>query len=35
LSGVPLAPIMSSWIASPTMDPEIFTLSVGILGWPT
>ncbi len=33
LSGVPLAPIMSFWIASPTMDPEIFTLSVGILGW--
>src|SRR5210317_1902117 len=27
LSGVPLAPIMSFWIASPTMDPEIFTLS--------
>jgi uncharacterized membrane protein YraQ (UPF0718 family) len=34
LSGVPLAPIMSFWIASPTMDPEIFTLSVGVLGWP-
>lgn len=34
LSGVPLAPVMSFWIASPTMDPEIFTLSVGILGWP-
>ncbi len=34
LSGVPLAPIMSFWVASPTMDPEIFTLSVGILGWP-
>ncbi|MBV7328813.1 permease [Chloroflexi bacterium TSY] len=33
-SGVPLAPIMAFWIASPTMDPEIFTLSVGILGWP-
>jgi len=33
-SGVPLAPVMSFWIASPTMDPEIFTLSVGILGWP-
>lgn len=33
LSGVPLAPIMSFWIASPTMDPEIFTLSVGVLGW--
>jgi len=33
-SGVPLAPIMSFWVASPTMDPEIFALSVGILGWP-
>jgi uncharacterized protein len=33
-SGVPLAPVMSFWIASPTMDPEIFVLSVGILGWP-
>ena len=33
-SGVPLAPVMSFWIASPTMDPEIFALSVGILGWP-
>ena len=34
LSGVPLAPVMAFWIASPTMDPEIFTLSVGVLGWP-
>ena len=34
LSGVPLAPIMAFWIASPTMDPEIFTLSVAVLGWP-
>jgi uncharacterized protein len=34
MSGVPLAPVMSFWIASPTMDPEIFTLTVGILGWP-
>ncbi len=33
-SGVPLAPIMAFWIASPTMDPEILTLSIGILGWP-
>jgi uncharacterized protein len=33
-SGVPLAPVMAFWIASPTMDPEIFVLSVGILGWP-
>jgi uncharacterized protein len=33
-SGIPLAPVMAFWIASPTMDPEIFTLSVAILGWP-
>lgn len=34
LSGVPLAPIMAFWLASPTMDPEIFALSVATLGWP-
>lgn len=34
LSGVPLAPVMAFWVASPTMDPEIFALSVGTLGWP-
>jgi uncharacterized membrane protein YraQ (UPF0718 family) len=28
ISGVPLAPVMSFWIASPSMDPEIFFLSV-------
>jgi uncharacterized membrane protein YraQ (UPF0718 family) len=33
MSGVPLAPIMSFWIASPSMDPEIFTFSVGMIGW--
>jgi hypothetical protein len=33
-SGVPLAPVMSFWIASPTMDPEKFALTVSILGWP-
>ncbi len=33
MSGVPLAPVMSFWIASPSMDPEIFFLSVGTLGW--
>jgi hypothetical protein len=32
-SGVPLAPVMAFWLASPTMDPEIFTLSVAMLGW--
>src|SRR5690349_16073922 len=34
ISGVPLAPVMAFWIASPTMDPEIFALSVATLGWP-
>jgi hypothetical protein len=33
IGGVPLAPIMSFWIASPAMDPEIFFLSVPMLGW--
>jgi len=32
--GVPLAPVMSFWIASPTMDPEKFALTVSMLGWP-
>jgi uncharacterized membrane protein YraQ (UPF0718 family) len=34
VAGVPLAPVMSFWIASPTMDPEVFALSVGLIGWP-
>jgi uncharacterized membrane protein YraQ (UPF0718 family) len=34
MSGVPLAPIMAFWIASPSMDPEIFAFSVGLIGWP-
>ncbi len=33
MSGVPLAPVMSFWIASPSMDPEIFLLSVAAIGW--
>ena len=33
ISGVPIAPVMSFWIASPSMDPEIFFLSVGMIGW--
>ncbi len=33
LGGVPLAPVMSFWIASPSMDPEIFFLSVSTIGW--
>ncbi|AHC13692.1 permease [Salinispira pacifica] len=31
-AGVPLGPIMTFWIASPSMDPEIFFLSVSTLG---
>lgn len=33
IGGVPLAPVMSFWIASPSMDPEIFLLSVATIGW--
>lgn len=33
LSGIPLAPVMAFWIASPSMDPEIFFLSVATIGW--
>jgi uncharacterized membrane protein YraQ (UPF0718 family) len=33
LGGVPLAPVMAFWLASPSMDPEIFILSVGSIGW--
>ena len=33
IGGVPLAPVMSFWIASPSMDPEAFLLSVAALGW--
>lgn len=33
IGGVPIAPIMSFWIASPSMDPEIFFLSTAIIGW--
>ena len=31
--GVPLAPVMAFWLASPSMDPEIFFLSAGAVGW--
>jgi uncharacterized membrane protein YraQ (UPF0718 family) len=33
IGGVPLAPVMSFWIASPSMDPEIFFLSAATIGW--
>lgn len=31
--GVPLGPVMAFWLASPSMDPEVFFLSVTTLGW--
>lgn len=34
VAGVPLAPVMAFLVASPTMDPEVFALSVGMLGRP-
>ena len=33
IGGVPLGPVMSFWIASPSMDPEVFFLSVASVGW--
>lgn len=33
IGGIPLAPVMAFWIASPTMDPEIFLMSAAFLGW--
>ena len=33
IAGVPLGPMMAFWLASPSMDPEIFFLSVTSLGW--
>ncbi|MCM2580227.1 permease [Streptomyces meridianus] len=34
IAGVPLSAVMSFWIASPAMDPEIYALSVAQLGFP-
>lgn len=31
--GVPLAPVMAFWLASPIMDPELFFLTAGPLGF--
>lgn len=31
-TGVPLAPVMSFWLASPLMDPSMFVLTAGLLG---
>jgi len=33
IGGLPLAPVMSFWIASPSMDPEVFFLSSSVIGW--
>ena len=30
--GVPLAPVMAFWLASPIMDPSMFVLTAGVLG---
>ncbi|KAB2919974.1 MAG: permease [Hyphomicrobiaceae bacterium] len=31
-TGVPLAPVMAFWLASPLMDPSMFMLTAGVLG---
>ena len=31
--GVPLAPVMAFWLASPLMDPSMFALTTGTLGF--
>lgn len=33
-TGVPLAPVMAFWLASPLMDPSMFLLTAGVLGFP-
>ncbi len=33
-TGVPLAPVMAFWLASPLMDPSMFFVTAGILGAP-
>jgi uncharacterized membrane protein YraQ (UPF0718 family) len=32
ISGVPLAPVMAFWLASPLMDPSMFVITTGVLG---
>lgn len=32
VSGVPLAPVMAFWLASPLMDPEMFILTAAVMG---
>ena len=31
--GVPLSAVMAFWLASPVMDPSMFVLTAGVLGW--
>ena len=31
-TGVPLAPVMAFWLASPLMDPSMFVITAGVLG---
>ena len=31
--GVPLSAVMAFWLASPIMDPSMFVLTAGVLGW--
>lgn len=31
--GVPLAPVMAFWLSSPVIDPSMFALTVGVLGF--
>ncbi|MFN3554807.1 MAG: permease [Bacteroidales bacterium] len=33
IGGVPLAPVMSFWLASPSTDPELIPLSIATIGW--
>ena len=33
IGSVPIASVMSFWLASPSIDPEIFFLSVSTIGW--
>ncbi len=31
--GVPLSAVMAFWLASPVMDPSMFALTTGVMGW--
>ena len=31
--GVPLSAVMAFWLASPVIDPSMFALTIGVLGW--